>query len=312
MQQRAMIYFDAVVRAGSVRKGAAALGIASSSVSRQITELEAQLGVPLFDRLPGRMRLTAAGELFLAHVRRTIRENDRILAQIAELAEPGSGSVSIAATGGLAGSFVPGVSLGFVNRYPLAKVMALSKVRTEIVHAVTEGDADLGLGYNLPRDPDLHVVEAFALRAGAVVGNRHPLAKRDTVRLSECAEFPIVAPDASSSLLGSMQYAFERSRAAYRTRIETNSSDLIKYTLMESDAVSFLSLPDVFEEVSAAQLVFIPIEERVDVTHNLVLVQRANAVLNRTASLFAEAVSTALREIARVHEGRLRYSAGSE
>ncbi len=312
MQQRAMVYFDAVVRAGSVRKGAAAIGIASSSVSRQITELEAELGAPLFDRLPGRMRLTAAGELFLAHVRRTLRENDRILAQIGELAAPGLGSASIAATGGLVGSFVPGISLAFLDRFPLAKITALSKVRTEIAHAVIEGDVDLGLGYNLPREPELHVVEAFALRAGAVVGNRHPLARRTTLRLAECAEFPAIVPDASSTLLGPMHNAFERSRTTYRTRIETNSSDLIKYALMESDAVSFLSLPDVLEEVSAGQLVFIPIKERLDVSHSLVLVQRANAVLNRTASLFAEAVRTALRDMTKINDGRSPYSPRTE
>ena len=57
-----------MTRVGSIRKAAAELNVAASALNRQILKLEADLGTPLFDRLPGGMRLTVAGDLLLRHV----------------------------------------------------------------------------------------------------------------------------------------------------------------------------------------------------------------------------------------------------
>ena len=70
-------YFDEVARQGSVRRAAERLNAAPSAVNRQIINLEAEYGVPLFERLPRGMRLTAAGELLLNEVRRWQSDHDR-------------------------------------------------------------------------------------------------------------------------------------------------------------------------------------------------------------------------------------------
>lgn len=67
------VYFDAVARHGSIRKAAEQLFIASSALNRRILELEAELGTPLFERLPRGVKLTAAGEIFFHYVRRARR-----------------------------------------------------------------------------------------------------------------------------------------------------------------------------------------------------------------------------------------------
>ncbi|HYP91370.1 MAG TPA: LysR family transcriptional regulator, partial [Polyangiaceae bacterium] len=67
-------YLDAVAHHGSIRKAADALHIASSALNRRILDLEADVGSPLFERLPRGVRATAAGELFLAYVRRSLKE----------------------------------------------------------------------------------------------------------------------------------------------------------------------------------------------------------------------------------------------
>src|SRR2546427_7102394 len=66
--------FDEVARRGSVRKAAVTLHLTAAAVNQQILNLEAQVGVPLFDRLPRGMQLTTAGELMLAAVRRSRSE----------------------------------------------------------------------------------------------------------------------------------------------------------------------------------------------------------------------------------------------
>lgn len=62
-----IVYFDAIRRAGSVREAARRLNVASSAVNRQLLKLEAELGTPLFERLPAGLKLTHAGAAFARH-----------------------------------------------------------------------------------------------------------------------------------------------------------------------------------------------------------------------------------------------------
>ena len=68
----ALYYFREVARVGSIRRAASSMNVAASALNRQIINLEIQLGTPLFDRLPGGMRLTVAGDLLLRHVREMV------------------------------------------------------------------------------------------------------------------------------------------------------------------------------------------------------------------------------------------------
>jgi len=73
-RSRSFAYFEAVAQHGSMRKAAGTLNVASSALNRQILDLEANLGVHLFERLPRGVRLTSAGEMLLGHVRRMARD----------------------------------------------------------------------------------------------------------------------------------------------------------------------------------------------------------------------------------------------
>src|SRR6185369_1115218 len=74
---RLLNYIDEVARTGSIRKAADRLNVAASAISRQILALETQLGTPIFQRLPRKLILTAAGEVLIGHVRQTLKELSR-------------------------------------------------------------------------------------------------------------------------------------------------------------------------------------------------------------------------------------------
>ena len=84
MHARVLRYLDEVVRRGSIRKAAEHLHVAPTAVNRQILDLEAELGAPLFDRIHNRLRLTPLGEMVLTHVRSTLREHAALRERIAE------------------------------------------------------------------------------------------------------------------------------------------------------------------------------------------------------------------------------------
>ncbi|MER6899990.1 LysR family transcriptional regulator, partial [Amycolatopsis sp. NPDC000740] len=96
LHSRLLQYIDEVARLGSIRAAGARLHVAPSAINRQILLLEAELGQPLFDRLPRGMRPTPAGEALLAHVRRTLQQYRETVADIRDLHALGSGEVVIA------------------------------------------------------------------------------------------------------------------------------------------------------------------------------------------------------------------------
>ena len=67
-------YLDEVARQGSIRKASKVLHVASSAVNRQILKLEDELGVRIFERVPGGVNLTPAGQVVLDHARKVLFE----------------------------------------------------------------------------------------------------------------------------------------------------------------------------------------------------------------------------------------------
>jgi len=78
-------YLDTVARVGSIRKAAEQLAITSSALNRRIIAMEKDLGVPLFDRVAKGVRLNAAGELVIHHIRTQLADMDRVKSQIHDL-----------------------------------------------------------------------------------------------------------------------------------------------------------------------------------------------------------------------------------
>src|SRR6516162_3551884 len=96
LHSRLLRYLDEVARLGSIRRAASRLNVASSAISRQILALETEIGAPIFERMPRRLRLTATGEILIAHVRETLKSSLRATAQIEALKGLTRGEATIA------------------------------------------------------------------------------------------------------------------------------------------------------------------------------------------------------------------------
>lgn len=94
---RAITYFDAVRRHGSVREAARQLGTAASAVNRQILKFEAELGVALFERLSAGMTLTPAGEIVARHAMAVLQDEHRTLSELDALQGLRRGKVEVVA-----------------------------------------------------------------------------------------------------------------------------------------------------------------------------------------------------------------------
>ncbi len=90
----------------------------SSALNRRILDLEEELGAPLFERLPRGVRPTAAGELYLAYVRRSMHELEQVGAQIEGLRQLLRGRVRLAVAESVTGHMLPTAIARFQAQHP--------------------------------------------------------------------------------------------------------------------------------------------------------------------------------------------------
>jgi DNA-binding transcriptional LysR family regulator len=175
LHSRLLRYLDEVSRLGSIRKAAARLNVASSAINRQILALENELGAPIFERMPRRLRLTATGEVLIAHVRDTLKGHQRAEAQIEALKGLARGEVTIATMNGLAAGPLPRFLSSILDQHPRVHLRVRVLPFDQMTNAVLTGEADLALTYNPPNSPGLRIVASHDLAIGAVVSPKHPL-----------------------------------------------------------------------------------------------------------------------------------------
>src|SRR5260370_7748063 len=201
LHSRLLTYVDEVARTGSIRKAAAHLNVAASAISRQILALEIQLGTPLFQRLPRKLVLTAAGEILIGHIRQTLKELTRAQTKIEELKGLRRGEITLAMMSGLASNLVPGTVKQFRLANPRVKlVLTLFTTGEEIQSAVAGGEADLGIGFDFTKDSNLKVLSRAIGKLGAVMAPSHPLANRPAVPPTDSIDYPSLLPDSRTPI----------------------------------------------------------------------------------------------------------------
>ena len=291
---RLLRYLDEVARSGSIRKAAERLNVAASAINRQILSLEQELDTPLFERMPGGLRLTATGEILVAHVRHTLRDHRRALEGMAALKGLTQGEVKIATMGGLAASVLGDVLGAFRAVHPRVKLTVKVLAREAIVSAVLDGQADLGLAYNLPSHPRLFRAASFEHPIGAVLAPDHPLAGRLSVRFADCLPYPLLLAERGMSLREAIDLLVPPTAEA-RPALETNSLELLKRMARRAPCVTFMSLNEVAEELRAGSLAFVPIQGGGAKQH-VSLVHRATGPLDPVVSMAAAFIGTDLAE----------------
>ena len=230
---------DAVARAGSIRKAAEALFITPSALDRRIQNLEQELGTELFERHARGMRLTAAGELFLHHVRAQRADFERVHAEIEHLKGLRRGTVSIAASQALAFSTLPELIDRFRRVNPGITFKVQICDRQAVVVALRAFEADLGLVYSVQSASDLTSLIEVEQRLCAVMAEQHPLAAKETLRMRDCLRYPLAMPGTGLGARALLEGFFARSSLQPNTVLESNSFEMLRNFVRTNDALSF-------------------------------------------------------------------------
>lgn len=192
MEWQQLEYFQVVARLEHFTRAAEQLSLSQPALSRAITRLEAELGVPLFERHGRRMRLTRYGRAFLAHVERAIQAVETGRRELADMAGPERGVVALAFLKTLGARVLPGALGAFRERYPEVRFQLSQSHSSALLDMLTSGEVDLCL-FSLPEErPGMLWQPVLTEEIYVVVAPNHRLAGRETVRLADLAEEPMI------------------------------------------------------------------------------------------------------------------------
>jgi DNA-binding transcriptional LysR family regulator len=165
----------------------------------------------------------------------------------------------------------------------------------KIASAVTSGECDLGLSFLLPDDPNLTVIAAIDCYVGAVVPSDHPLAKRVSVRISDCIGFPMVLPDETMMVRGVIDSVFNRLKVKLYPEMESNSIEMVRGFVASGQGISFLNQININDERAQGVVQFLPIIDKFPPL-NLKIVRRTgdHQVI---PGLLASAIRSAVEEL---------------
>jgi len=180
---RLMRYVIAIAETGSFEAAAERLHMTQPPLSRQIRDLERELGVQLFHRRP--TRLTEAGKVFVESARQVLAEAERMVERTREAAGLSRGLVRVGYTVTAAFEEMPKLFAAMRDRHPGIRVDAREAWDMDLVAAAADGELDVLLGRHLPIPAGFATEVLRREDFVVVVGPRHPLATRKSVALRD-------------------------------------------------------------------------------------------------------------------------------
>jgi DNA-binding transcriptional LysR family regulator len=257
---RQLRVFSAVARHLSFGQAAEELHLTPPAVSMQIKELEAQVGLPLFDRSGRVVALTVTGEYLLTYVRKilaTLKDAEDAVARFRGL-RTGRLTIGMVST---AKYFVPRLMARFRAEHPGIEVrLAVGSNREQLVALLQSNEVDLAIMGRPPREMATRA-EPFAVHPHVIVAPpEHPLIRMGHTPATALANYEFLIREEGSGTRAAMEEFFAEHRLEPRIAMEMTSNETIKQAVMAGMGISFLSLHTIGIELRAGLIAVADIE----------------------------------------------------
>jgi DNA-binding transcriptional LysR family regulator len=257
-----LTYFREVALCGSIRRAAEHLSIAPSAISRQIGNLEAALEATLFDRRARRLTLTAAGELLLAYSERSSADFEALRESLQQITGLQAGQVRVGSIEGMVTYFLSRYLASFDKRYPGVKVIVSVVGSRAVLESLRDGEVDLALAFGLPTRNPFRVHARLEQPLCVIVAADHPLATRRSVSFKALADQRVALPDTTFQIRSLIDGIAQKTKTALHLVIETNTLEMAKGVVRNSDLLTFLPRYAALREIANGELCAVPLQER--------------------------------------------------
>lgn len=234
--------FVHVAEARSLTLGAERAGLSPAAASMRVKNLESTLGAPLLYRGKRGTSLTPAGEALLRHARRIFRDVDQMTAELRQYARGVKGHVRLLANTTAVSDFLPRVLGSFLASHPHVNIDLRELPSADIVRAVQEGSADVGIVSGHVATEGLRTLPYFVDRMVLVAAEGHALARRKSIDFAEALEHDFVGRNAGSALHAFLSDILASYGRPLRLRIQVGSFEEMARLIEEGIGVGVMPI----------------------------------------------------------------------
>jgi DNA-binding transcriptional LysR family regulator len=216
-----------VVEAGSITHGAERMNLAIAAASTRIRNMEAALGTPLLHRARQGVEPSEAGRTLLYHARVLLQQAERMRGDLAEYADGLRGQVRLMSNTNALTEFLPEALSAFLAAHPQVNIDLEERLSDEIVAAVADGTADVGIVAATVEVAGLEVLPFRVDRFVLVVASGHPLSRTERIAFADALDCDFVGLDRASALQRFLSDKAERIGRRLRLRVQLRSFDAV-------------------------------------------------------------------------------------
>lgn len=285
MELRQLQYFVQVAKKQHVTKAAELMHVSQSAVSRQIRQLEEELGVTLFVQKGRNLQLTPVGQLFLTRVEQIFHDLESAVDELHEFLDPEAGEIRIGFPHSLGMSVLPQLIANFRQKHPKVRFKLKQGTFLSLIRDVRNGEIDLSLISPLPTNLDnLNGQLLFTEELFAILPQRHSLAGHQSILLEQLKEESFVMFAEGYSLRSIVMEACKKAGFVPKIGFEGEETDMIRGLVAAGMGVSLLPEMALIQSDS-----FMPVKIKVTdpyVARTIGLIHNADEKLSSVAEVF--------------------------
>lgn len=256
--------FYSVATFSSFTKAAEEMFITQPAVTKNIKELESELGIRLFNRISNKITLTEAGKLLLHYTEHVLTLDKKFMFDLGVLKQKFSGDLKLGASTTIGQYVLPPILAKFKMEQPEMELSLLNDNTQRIETALIEKILDLGIIEGNSKNSQLKYIPFIKDEIVAIAHSSQPLFEKDEITLNEFKEIPLVLRELGS---GSLEVITEKLRLKdvklkdLNVVMHLGSTESIKTFLANSNSIGLISINAVSKEIANGEFKIIDIAD---------------------------------------------------
>ena len=215
-----------VAEANSLTRGAEAVFMSVPTASTRIKNIEERIGTKLFYRTSQGVTLTPPGQAFVHHARLVLGQLEHLSGDLQEYAKGIKGHLRVFANTTALGEFLPPVLRQYLTTHPDVNIDLRERLSVDIVHAVSDGQTDIGIVAGTVRTENLEVIPYRRDRLVLVVPAGHAMAGLPAVAFADTLELDHVGLHEASAIHAFLRQICSGLHRSVRLRIQVGSFEV--------------------------------------------------------------------------------------
>lgn len=224
------------------------LFITQSTLSQQISKLEQELDIQLFERNSHEVTLTEAGKHLRKYAEKAIGSIDVCIQQIEDLKNMLTGELNIGVTFSF-NSIAHETVMAFLKKYPKVKLNIYYRPMVELMELLKQRNLDIVLAFKpLVSDPKIESRLLFNNHLAAIAREGHPITRLESIDLDVIKQYSLILPTPGLQARNALDHILSRRETTLKASVEINNVNQLLSIVRESNYITILSESTIYHE----------------------------------------------------------------